>query len=97
MREQTPRNSGQTPYREANVFSGRFSQVVRVLLEKPQTWTLTEIAAELDLQSTSPPLLLRSLSGRSDTKDFRISLGSISKALTSLEEQLLIRRRNSPY
>ncbi len=95
MRDQTPRNAGQTSPREANVFSGRFSRIVRVLLEKPQTWTLTEIAAELELQSTSSPLLSRSLSSRSDSKDFRISLGSISKALTSLEEQLLIRRRNS--
>jgi Transcriptional regulator, AbiEi antitoxin, Type IV TA system len=95
MRDQSPRNKDQKQYREANVFSGRFSRVVRVLLEKPRTWTLTEIAAELDLQSTSNPLLSRSFRDPSDTKDFRISLGSISKALTSLEEQLLIRRRNS--
>jgi hypothetical protein len=95
MRDRNPKSSDQKSYREANIFSGRFSRIVRVLLENPKTWTLTEIAAELDLQSTSNPILSRSSGGPSESKDFRISLGSISKALTSLEEQLLIRRRNS--
>ena len=95
MRDRNPKSTDQKSYREANIFSGRFSRIVRVLLENPKAWTLTEIAAELDLQSTSNPILSRSSGDPSESKDFRISLGGISKALTSLEEQLLIRRRNS--
>ena len=38
--------------RNANVFSGRFSRVLRVLLENPKSWTVTEIARELEAEST---------------------------------------------
>jgi hypothetical protein len=34
-----------------NVFSGRSSRVLRVLLEKPKTWTLTDISKELKAQA----------------------------------------------
>lgn len=95
LRQQNRKRTDQEPPRQANVFSGRFSRVVRVLLEKPKTWTLTEIAAELDRQSDVNPLLSRFTMDRTEATDFRISLGSISKALASLEDQLLVRRRNS--
>lgn len=81
--------------REVNVFSGRFSRVLRVLLQQPRTWTLTEIASELDRQSNANPIVSGATSDQLKDSNFRISLGSISKALASLEEQLLIRRRNS--
>ena len=95
IRDQNRRNTDAPPGREANVFSGRFSRVVRVLLQQPRNWTLSEIAAELDQQSNANPIISEAASGPLTESDFRISLGSISKVLTSLEEQLLIRRRNS--
>jgi hypothetical protein len=64
-------------------------------LQQPRNWTLSEIAAELDQQSNANPIISEAASGPLTESDFRISLGSISKVLTSLEEQLLIRRRNS--
>lgn len=72
-----------------NVFSGRSSRVLRVLLEKPKPWTLTDIAEELDreTQRVSRDVLRTEI-------NFNISLGFISKTLRSLEEQLWIRRRN---
>jgi hypothetical protein len=72
-----------------NVFSGRASRVLRVLLEKPRPWTLSEIAAELDRESqrVSKEILTTEIT-------FNISLGFISKTLRSLEEQLWIRRRD---
>jgi hypothetical protein len=95
LKEQNRKGKDQNSPSEANAFSGRFSRVVRVLLEDPKTWTLTEIAAELDQQSTANPLLTRFAMDLPKPIDFRISLGSISKVLASLEEQLLVRRRNS--
>jgi len=73
--------------RAINVFSGRFSRVLRVLLEKPKPWTVTEIARELQTET------IRSRAVPGTQIDFEISLGSISKVITSLEEQLLVRRR----
>ena len=95
LKEQNRKGTDQKSPREANAFSGRFSRVVRVLLEDPKAWTLTEIAAELDQQSTATPLPSRFAMGLPKPIDFRISLGSISKVLATLEEQLLVRRRNS--
>ncbi len=74
-----------------NVFSGRYSRVLRVLLENPKLWTLTEIGRELTAESDR---FSKSIS-ISNSVDFSISLGAISKALASLEEQLLIRRRGT--
>jgi hypothetical protein len=81
--------------REVNVFSGRFSRVLRVLLQQPRTWTLTEIASELDRQSNANRVISDTPPDQLTESNFRISRGSISKVLASLEEQLLIRRRNS--
>jgi hypothetical protein len=76
--------------RLANVFSGRFSRVLRVLLEQPRPWTVTEIARELAAESTR-------FTGRYPGAgvDFKISQGSISKAVAGLEEQLAVRRRGT--
>jgi hypothetical protein len=76
--------------RNRNVFSGRSSRVLRVLLQKPKQWTLTEIAKELSLEQWRMERILGSKSLR-----FEISSGSISKALSSLEEQLWIRRQGT--
>lgn len=75
--------------RTINVFSGRSSRVLRVLLEKPKSWAITEIARELVTETSRSSVILGS------RIDFEISLGSVSKAITSLEEQLLVRRRGS--
>jgi len=76
--------------REVNVFSGRFSRVVRVLLQKPRDWTLSEIAQELEEESRDNTLLA---GADGDTGRFVVSLSTISKALRTLEDQLWIRRR----
>jgi hypothetical protein len=72
-----------------NVFSGRSSRVLRVLLENPRVWSLTEIAKELAAEGKR----VESIFGQ--PVEFAISQGSISKALSSLEEQLWIRRQGS--
>lgn len=66
-------------------FSGRASRILRVLLEKPRPWKITEIAAELDNESQPTSAQL----------DFTVSLASISKVVKSLTEQLLVRREDS--
>jgi len=76
--------------RTVNVFSGRFSRVLRVLLEQPKVWTVTEIARELETESRR---FADRAAGRSI--DFKISQGSISKTVGGLEEQLWIRRRGT--
>jgi hypothetical protein len=78
-----------TEPRIINVFSGRASRVLRVLLEKPRPWTLSEVATELNRESqrVSKEILRTEIS-------FNISLGFISKTLRSLEEQLWTRRRS---
>lgn len=68
----------------ADPFAPVASRVVRVLLEKPRAWTLTEIAAELSQAATTNPLGIYKLG---------MSLSQISKTVTSLEEELLVRRR----
>lgn len=69
------------------VYSGRSSRVLRVLLQKPGAWSLTKIADELSTETRRNPF--------AGADSFQISLGSISKVLATLEEELLIRRRNS--
>jgi hypothetical protein len=73
-----------------NVFSGRYSRVLRVLLEKPRSWTLTKIANELETESNRITRLFSTQQIR-----FTVSLGAISKALSSLDEQLWVRRQGS--
>lgn len=75
----------------SNVFSGRYSRVLRVLLENPKQWTLTDIGRELNVESRR----FSDLFLTSSKVDFSISLGTVSKALASLEELLLIRRRGT--
>lgn len=75
--------------RNTNVFSGRSSRILRVLLEKPQAWSITGLAKELAAES----LRFRDAAQGSELK-FEISLGAVSKAIASLEEQLLVRRRD---
>jgi hypothetical protein len=64
--------------------------VLRVLLEESRAWTLTGIANELQAETKRFGLAF-------STKqvDFAIHLGTISKALASLDEQLWIRRQGS--
>jgi len=70
-----------------NVFSGRASRVLRVLLEKPREWSVKGIADELVCESE------RMASEVPEWQlDLRISMGTVSKAIASLEEQLWIRR-----
>jgi hypothetical protein len=66
-------------------FSGRASRILRVLLEKPRSWRLVDIANELESESRR---VLNQF-------DYKISLASISKAIKSLTEQLLVRRQDS--
>jgi hypothetical protein len=77
--------------RTMNVFSGRSSRILRVMLEKPKTWGITEIARELSAETAR---FVTMSPGRPEVS-FEISLGAISKAVASLEEQLLIRRRGT--
>jgi hypothetical protein len=80
--------------REVNVFSGRFSRVIRVLLQKPRSWTLSEIAQELERESRENSVLIGAGEANS-SPSFAVSLGTISKALRTLEDQLWIRRRGT--
>jgi DNA-binding HxlR family transcriptional regulator len=75
--------------RNLNVFSGRSSRVLRVLLEKPKLWSLTDIAKELAAEAKRVERILR------QPMEFVVSQGSISKVLSSLEEQLWVRRQGS--
>ncbi len=85
--------------REVNVFSGRFSGVLRVLLQNPRSWTLTEIAQELERESRDNASVAGIETGITDSassgasRSFVVSLGTISKALRTLEDQLWVRRR----
>jgi hypothetical protein len=88
MRARSQPSAAPENARSANVFSGRFSRVLRVLLEKPKSWTVTEIARELEAENTR----FSERFPRAEV-DFKISLGSVSKAVASLEEQLGVRRR----
>jgi len=76
-----------------NVYSGKASRVLRVLLQTPRTWNLTTLGNELAIETRANPFV----SAVSDVSrgTFEISLGSISKALSTLEQELWIRRRNS--
>jgi hypothetical protein len=75
--------------RSMNAFSGRSSRVLRVLLEKQKVWSLTDIAKELAAEVNRVEKIYR------QPMDFAVSQGLISKVLSSLEEQLWIRRQGS--
>jgi len=76
-----------------NVYSGKASRVLRVLLQKPRTWNLTTLGNELTTETRANPFVSAASDVRRGT--FEISLGSISKALSTLGQELWIRRRNS--
>ena len=95
-----------------NVFSGRSSRVLRVLLENPRASSLTIISRKHAAETSSLPasrqglwsvtMISRELATETArlrqmapaaSLDFAISLGSVSKAVASLEDQLFIRRR----
>ena len=78
------------PFPAPTCFPDGLPRVLRVLLEESRTWTLTGIANELKAESKRFGLAF-------STKqvDFAIHLGTISKALASLDEQLWIRRQGS--
>jgi hypothetical protein len=73
-----------------NVFSGRSSRILRVLLERIKPRSLTQIAGELEEETNRT-----SRDFNTSKLAFGVSMGAISKALSSLEEQLWIRRQNS--
>jgi hypothetical protein len=60
-----------------------------VLLEKPKNWTITEIAQELALEEE------RFRKMTNEEVEFGVSVGMISKVISALEEQLLLRKRNT--
>lgn len=80
-------------HRDVNVFSGRFSRVLRVLLQQPGSWSVSEIAKELERESRNSSVLIGGDAGADSSRSFAVSLGAISKALRTLEDQLWIRRR----
>jgi hypothetical protein len=86
-RRSSERNQPGDSSRSVNVFSGRSSRVLRVLLEKPKVWSLTDIAKELAAEAKRVERIFR------QPMEFAVSQGSISKALSSLEEQLWVRRK----
>lgn len=85
-----PNTTGTNSPSPTNVFSGRSSRILRVLLEQIKPRTLTQIANELEAETSRV-----SLQFSASKLTFSVSLGAISKALSSLEEQLWIRRQNS--
>jgi hypothetical protein len=85
-----PNTTGTNPPPPTNVFSGRSSRILRVLLEQIRPRTLTQISNELEAETNRV-----SREFATSKLTFSISLGAISKALSSLEEQLWIRRQNS--
>ncbi len=71
-----------------NPFSGKSSRILRVLLQKPRTWTLSEITEELAKET-----------GRIECSgaSFEVSFSLASRVLRSLEEELLVRRKPTSF
>ena len=88
-RRSLERNQLAESSRSMNVFSGRSSRVLRVLLERPKVWSLTDIAKELTAEAKRVKKIYP------QPIDFVVSQGLISKVLSSLEDQLWIRRQGS--
>ena len=66
-----------------NPFGGASSRVLRVLLQDPKRrWGVTDIKSELERESIQ----------QNRENSFSLSIGSISKTIKSLEEELLVRR-----
>jgi hypothetical protein len=68
-----------------NPFSGKSSRILRVLLQNPKAWTLTEITEELAAESRRAEF---------PGISFQVSFSLASRVLRSLEEELLVVRRN---
>lgn len=68
-----------------NPFSGKSSRVLRVLLQEPKEWTVTALTEELASESRRSGCDL----------SFDVSFSLASRVLRSLEEELLVTRRNS--
>ena len=77
-----------TPSYYRNPFSGTSSRILRVLLQKPGAWTLSEIVEELTAES-------RRL--ESPGVSFGISSSLASRVLRSLEEELLVVRMPTSF
>lgn len=82
---------GMEPRQEAspsfyrNPFSGKSSRILRVLLQKPRAWTLSGITEELSKETRGSEC-----AGLS----FEVSFSLASRVLRSLEEELLVVRRD---
>jgi hypothetical protein len=70
-----------------NPFSGTSSRILRVLLQKPKPWTLSEITEELAAESRRIEC---------PGVSFEVSFSLTSRVLRSLEEELLVIRRLTP-
>jgi len=85
---------GMKPQREAtasyyrNPFSGTSSRILRVLLQKPKPWTLSEIAEELAAETRRV---------QCPGTPFGVSLSLTSRVLRSLEEELLVIRKPTAF
>ncbi len=85
---------GMEPRQEAspsfyrNPFSGKSSRILRVLLQKPRAWTLSEITEELAEETRRAEC-----AGVS----FEVSFSLASRVLRSLEEELLVRRKPTSF
>lgn len=81
-REQT------SPSYYRNPFSGKSSRILRVLLQKPRAWTLSEIIEELATETSRT---------KCAGAQFGASFSLASRVLRSLEEELLVRRRPTSF
>src|ERR1035437_82345 len=81
-REQT------SPSYYRNPFSGKSSRILRVLLQKPRAWTLSDITEELASESRRTE--------RAGVS-FEVSFSLASRVLRSLEEDLLVMRRPTSF
>lgn len=83
---QPRKETGPSFYR--NPFSGKSSRILRVLLQKPKAWTLSEITQELAAESRRV---------QCPGISFGVSFSLASRVLRSLEEELLVRRRPTSF
>ena len=99
------------PPKYQSPFGARSSRVLRVLLQNPKEWRVTDIREELSAESGAILNEMRQWAEVTEKisqvdavryrptleEGFEVSLASISKVLRSLEDDLLVRRRNSSF
>lgn len=99
------------PPKYQSPFGAKSSRVLRVLLQNPKEWRVTDIREELSAESgailnemkqwaevTEKISQVDAVRYRPTLKEgFEVSLASISKVLRNLEDDLLVRRRNSSF